>query len=381
MLLWITAVCFPAQAAQITGKDGQTYEGEILGEDSENYFLETKNGLITVAKGSSSGTEAPDQEKVETSEANSKNSIGAYGLDPAQLAARVGEGGVLKTEFDSYARGRYSPQHANLSGENWGTPHEGLRRGIEDEIVFQEALKIGLHKEAIIRKDILDLYKANQTVVPIDPSAFTQQEIESYYTAHSKEFMTPAKFRLLLTSLSGADQAAAKTQHAEIKRNPTGHKAWQGGSWIEEGDHFRIPISEAQHKTVYALRKGQVSELIPADGNFYLFWCLDYKPGKAKSLEQSRARVIHLLIKEKEAGNTAALMGKLKARNAVEESRLFFEEAIKAGTLRDRTLRDYFINIYLQRRSLTLGKAVNILKSRYPIEIMPEYQKKESAQT
>lgn len=359
-------------AVEIKDNRDRVYKGEILDEDSDTYFLDTAEGLISLKKASIVEMDGrllntPVSGVPQVSQPGAVSSPGGGGAS-GPWALKIGSSGLSQAELSTYTRGlNNSPRHANLSGLDWGTKDLHIREAIEDEIAFQEALNAGIHKnDSLIRKNISEFYQARQTLAGVSPQTLPGDEMRSFYEKNKKEFMKPGRYIFSLLQISDSSTDIAKT-----RSNPQSVTGWRKGGWIEENDSFRLPLSKDQETTIYRLRKGQVSDVIKDSmGGQYLFWCQDYQAPVQKTYEESVERVKHLMMKNKQAANTQTLHHNLKAQAPGKTTdAALFDAAMKAGVHRDRHIRDQIINTYLQKSGKTLGSITQSVKDRYPVEI------------
>lgn len=354
-------------AVEIKDKNGQIYQGEILESDAETFFLETSNGLMTIKKSEVVLMDGQPYVREEIPAPAAKPAKQLSGSNSKkEYAVRVGSSGLSAQELSIYLRGLSQlERHQHLSGRDWGTSNSEIRKAIEDEMAFQEALKSGLHREPAFQKQIAGLYQAQQTLGDIHPQLFSDSEMKAYYDKNKKEFMKPAEYRFNTLSKGGA---AVNFQSA--LSNPESVSGWRKGNWMKEGDSFYLPLSEDQMKQIYNLRKGKLLQVRDGMNGEYIFWCVDYKPPVQKNFQEARERVKHLMIRAKESGNLKSLKSQLSPQGSQENyNQVLFETALSQGYARDRNVRDQLINTYLQRQGKTLGEVVLQVQDQYKVEI------------
>ena len=379
-----------AFSAEVKDQDGKVYTGDILDQDARFIYIDTPQGVINIEKSRIAAIDGTPYQSAEPQPAakpkaaqshqggnKPSGSIPPPSPEPAgssdtesppeEYAIRVGKGGVSKFLLSVYQSGNLSAErHRFLSGMDWGGQNEAVRKAIEDEIVFQEALAGGTHKDPEIKKGIIEEYKAVQSLAGINsPRDFPQSELKAFYEKNKPEFMYPAEFRFkVLNSIQ-------ESEYARVKSNPESAKGWQSKGWHKQGDSFYLPFSSAEEEAIYRLRKGQVSDLLSKyQGQGMVFWCVDYKPPVQKTFEESIERVRHLLLKEKQKANTAAFEKNITAGASKPLDSAVFEEAIKNKVHEQRHFRDQIINTYLQKKGTQLGKVVKSAHSKYQVEVL-----------
>jgi peptidyl-prolyl cis-trans isomerase C len=202
---------------------------------------------------------------------------------------------------------------------------QGKERLLEDlirrELLFQEALARGLDREDEIRQALADFKEEllvgeliNRETKKIDISP---QEIQQYYEFYKDELKEPQEIRLrqivvkseeeakdiLIKILEGADFAELARQYSV---DPT---AKDGGDlgFVEPGQ-LPQPIEQA----AFALDIGGVSNIIRAEGGFYIIKLEEKKGGRQLSVYEVQDDIKNLLLLQKQNEMIMRLTGDLK---------------------------------------------------------------------
>lgn len=286
-------------------------------------------------------------------------------------AIRVGSDGLTASELQIYFR-RAARKHRT----SWKTlPAEARKRArqqaIDDEILFQEAVRAGLLEHRDIRPSILARYESSQTTAKLRPSRFTKEEIEAYYNAHKREFMTPAEAKLHVRVFPKVapetDIRYFHTQALLSPRHATG--GWKDLGWNKIGNRFRTPLSAKQLEPLYAMRKGSISKILrDSYGTSYVFWVEDTRAPRQLPLYKARAKVVHRMIQAKTAEKRGALnrrLGRPKPGQSRDAQK--FKAALAARLHRDWNTRRRVINTFLAQKKQSAADVLRRVRGRYRV--------------
>lgn len=131
-----------------------------------------------------------------------------------RVVARVGPGFVTEGEFSTAAA-----RTAHV-GEQLGDVERRqiLDKLVTEEVLFQEALLRGLHRDPKVRKIMVNLLLREEIYADIRASDIAPEELESYYAAHKDEFVVPEKVQVKRIFVrfgstgSATDPGASRTQ-------------------------------------------------------------------------------------------------------------------------------------------------------------------------
>ena len=167
---------------------------------------------------------------------------------------------------------------------------------------------------------------------PAEPSA---AEVAAYYAAHRGDFVRPERVRLrqILAEdrataeraareiAAGADfQAVARRLSAASRGGSVGGgPAAAGGSVGDDlGELSRADLPPAYADTLFSLKPGAVSRIIPADYGFHIFQVVDHLPPETLPLADVAEEIRDRLERESADRRLAALVASCRKRYNVE---------------------------------------------------------------
>ena len=171
----------------------------------------------TVACGSNSGTtEGPS-----SAESTDTKSVQASPADVGDVLATVNGSAVGSTDFEQAAARSVPSNGQTLSIDE---KKEVLDDLINDELLYQEALKRGFDRDPKVKKVMVNALLREDVYGAVRNSDFTDSELEAYYQSHLEEFIVPEKvqiYRLLVKVKDDRPDADAKAKadrlYSELK--------------------------------------------------------------------------------------------------------------------------------------------------------------------
>ena len=183
----------------------------------------------------------------------------------------------------------------------------------EDEKIAEQIKKTTeqILVQALIQREILDKIKVND------------EEVLEYYEQNKDSFTEKEQvhlYNILLETEEDAqnvlEQLKAGGDFSEItKTKSTGPSAAQGGDmgFISKGS--TIPeIDEA----VFALKVGELTDIIKSDYGFHILKVTEKKPESTKTLEEAKEDIMQTLLPEKQKEAFDNLLKELKSKVEVE---------------------------------------------------------------
>ena len=143
------------------------------------------------------------------------------GASEARIVAQVDEQSIDTNYLTSYLSTRPSPAYSQLAAK---TIEQRLEELITSEVLYREALRIGLDKRAEIRHQIQQILAQNlleeKVNIPVREREITDQELQAYYDEHIDEFQHPAQVRLAdifisVNPAADSDERKQKKEKAE----------------------------------------------------------------------------------------------------------------------------------------------------------------------
>lgn len=224
--------------------------------------------------------------------------LSGCGGDSEQIVARVGKNTLslqeIQRQMPGATRGEWSEQQTEAL----------VRRWIELELVYQEALREGMDKspqvQDLIKRQIKECVVAHYLDQKIfQNAAISDAEIESYYSNHSEEFLNAEdtyQMRVILVSdLQEANAVrqmiSAGSPFAEVAKRRS-----KDGSRAAGGDWGWVPLSRLSPllaRSVPALRVGEVSRPIKTEAGYNLVLVEAYwRKGSTIPLERVKDTIV-----------------------------------------------------------------------------------------
>lgn len=160
--------------------------------------------------------------------------------------------------------------------------------------------------------------------------SISTDEINTYYTAHKAELASQPQVQLqeilIVKQLHSYEEAQGAL--ADIKASLAAGKsfgdlasqysdAFSKGGKGEAGWYTSNELSVPISKAVFALKVGEITDLIPTDAGWYIFRLEARKEAETPSLEQAREQVVEALKEEKFQKEYKTYIDAIKAQNYV----------------------------------------------------------------
>lgn len=291
------------------------------------------------------------------------------------LVAKVGKGGLTKSEYDFYLlrfANKAGKKVKSLSDEERKT---ALNNGIDDELVFQDALAEGALNDQYIRFMMTSLFKSKQTVANINPEKFTDEDLKAYYDAHLKEFSTPSEKHIKGARFNSTASAADFIKKLKTAKEPAALPEWTDFGWLAEGKQI-VELPSAVSAKVLKLKKGQISEPIQERASSdvcFVFLCSEQKEPVQLSFEEAKGKVKFALVDQKQKENYEALLKKMGFDpKKISEADALFLSALNNGFYREITVRERCISNYLYKKNQKTEQLVPELRKKYPVTIIED---------
>ncbi len=186
-----------------------------------------------------------------------------------------------------------------------------VQQWVESELLYQEALREGLDKEAAVQEAIERQAKACVVTFFLaqkltDHAAVSDAEIESYYQECAGEFSLPEEtyhLRVILVATLPEANAVRQmivsgTPFAEVaKRRSMDGSRGDGGDW---GWVTLSRLSPLLARAIPSLRTGEVSRPIKSEVGYNLLWIeSSLRKGSTMPLEQVRDEIVQRIAASK----------------------------------------------------------------------------------
>lgn len=145
----------------------------------------------------------------------------AAAADIGEVLAEVNGQKIGSKEFEEAAARKQPAEGDALSADE---KKEVLDRLIEEKLLYQKALKLGLDKDPKVQKVMVNTLLRQEVYSAIRNSDFTDEELQAYYNEHKDDFVVPEKAqikRILVKITDERPEADAKAEidgiHAQLK--------------------------------------------------------------------------------------------------------------------------------------------------------------------
>lgn len=188
-----------------------------------------------------------------------------------QISSYLKEQGIDEETFNSY-----------LAYANMGT--------LDD-------FKQKMYFDVLVNLSVENLFEAVTSGVTID-----EVDLKDYYKDNVNEFLIPATYTLYILSFN--DEQTAKKALEQLN---------QGKSFEEIASNFEIGqvkfsdieedalFPEELWKYIKKANKGEISDLVEINGNYYIFEVIDSVPFKIKSFEEAKNEIYNTLLSQKKS--------------------------------------------------------------------------------
>lgn len=181
------------------------------------------------------------------------SSTATAGQDIGEVLATVNGQQVGSKEFQEAAARKQPAAGDALSNDEKG---EVLDRLVDDALLYQKALTLGLDKDPKVRKVMVNTLLRQEVYSSIRNADFTDAELQGYYDEHKDEFIVPEKAqikRILVKVGSERSEADAETEINRIHG-------------LLKGDIKKFKELAAAHSEDPYRRRGGDVGFVPRDG-------------------------------------------------------------------------------------------------------------------
>lgn len=255
----------------------------------------------------------------------------ASSMDVGTPLAKVGEGVVGSKDFS-----RMASQRA-LSG--MALDDKGRRDILDDlideEVVFQEGLRLGLYHDPKVRKALVNRVLQDQVYTQAQATEFPEAEMRAYFEAHKSEFVVPEKVQIKRIFLPvDADHAEAARiaemngYRAIIAKDPEQFKSLatqhsqdpykrRGGDLGYVTREGKTGVDPAVVEKAFTLKPGELSEPFVAGGGVNLLLATNYRERVERTFEQMKGPVVRKMKNERYAELLESYVAKLRSGAAI----------------------------------------------------------------
>ena len=227
----LSTLCFiqtPASAQQL-GKQSK-------GSQNSPFAMPNKGSQNSQQSSPQSQDKSQSQDKQQSSQPASSLVIKEVPQIPdTGLVAKVGKGGLTKSEYDFYLLRFANKAKKNVKALSSEERKIALNEGIDDELLFQAALEDGALNDSYIRFMMSSMFRSNQTAGNIRPDQFTDAQLKAYYDAHPGEFCSPSENTVKGAKFNSAAGAADFIKKVKKLKDPASAPDWNDLGCFTEG--------------------------------------------------------------------------------------------------------------------------------------------------
>ncbi|MEN0064927.1 MAG: peptidylprolyl isomerase [Myxococcota bacterium] len=168
------------------------------------------------------------------------------------VIARVGEAPITDRDFAAAA----AEQPDAAAGEDLDERRAVLDELIENEILFQEAIKRDLYRDPKVRRNMVGLLIRKEVYDRVHAEEIPEEELKAYFEAHQNDFVIPEKAqvrRIFVRVDDDRDLNTAKSLMTDLRRQI-----------IRDPGKF-VALAEKHSEDAYARRGGELG-LITREG-------------------------------------------------------------------------------------------------------------------
>ena len=255
-------------------------------------------------------------DKPETPAGNdpSTDTPAAPAQDIGSVLAVVNGADVGSNAFEQAASRKMPAEGDTLSIDE---KKEVLDRLIDEELLYQEALRQGIDRDPKVKKVMVNTLLRQEVYGSIRNSDFSDEELEAYYESHKDEFVVPEKVqikRILIKAGEERSEDEARSKAAELRaqvaKNPAAFKevATQNSEdpyRRRGGDVGFVPrsgkpgLDEDIVERAFGMSVDQVSEVFQTSEGFNIIMVANKRERVERTYQQMKGSVLRKVKNEK----------------------------------------------------------------------------------
>ncbi|HXO19226.1 MAG TPA: peptidylprolyl isomerase [Thermoanaerobaculia bacterium] len=232
------------------------------------------------------------------------------------VVAKIGGQEVRYARFESYMAGAVGDPDTVLASDVLTALFDQF---LDEQLLARLAADRGLASAARLARQPRQLVSALLAQEPGEPTAV---EVAAHYAAHRQQFARPERVRLrqiLVADRKAAERAAreiaAGTGFEEVARRESRDASAGTGGY--QGELSRADLPPGFADTIFALRPGEVSRVVPADYGFHIFQVIERLPAQVAPLSEVEGEIRAKLRQERADRRLAALVRECRTRYTV----------------------------------------------------------------
>ena len=193
---------------------------------------------------------------------------------------------------------------------------ELLKRLIEDEVLYQEAKRLGYAEDPRVKKVMLNTLLREVVYTTVKSSDFTNEMLKSYYNAHQEEFVVPEQVQMKVILISTAERDASEARRLAqnlrkellaapdrfselaIAHSEDAYKRRGGDAGLVAAEG-KPGLPQALVEAAFKLEVGKISEVIETPEGFWLVMGASRRERVERTYEQTKGSVLRKVKNEK----------------------------------------------------------------------------------
>ena len=238
---------------------------------------------------------------------SAKESTNDEAVVSGRIVAKIGDDSISVAEIDE-ALDRLSPW-AKQQFDTRAKKTDFLRRFVAEELLLRKAQKLELDEDPEVRKLVDDATKKIlvETIIKQelqDNITMEQEDLRNYFLANTMKYQDPQKARVrliksgmietaqkLVEKLEGGEDFSALAEEYSIDEDTAPAGGLVNG-WVVDGqDSLGIGYVDTISKTIFSLKKGEMTDVVDVSGTYYIFRMEDYQPARDRPFEEVQQQV------------------------------------------------------------------------------------------
>jgi len=247
--------------------------------------------------------------------------------DEGPYLAKVGDVKITQADFEKKMKGL--PDFTQKMFEGGSGKERFLEELIKKEILYQEALKKGLDKDAEFLEKVKDFRKVSLIGLllerEVEPKTkVTDQDVKSYYEEHKEEFAPVSQVRashILLKAEEEAKKVLERLRRGEDFAQVATKTSIDTGSAKRGGDLGFISRGQTVcgfEAEAFRLKLGEISKPVKTQFGYHIIKVTDKKMGEAIEFERVKDLILQYLSAKKQQEVFDSYIEELKKSYRVE---------------------------------------------------------------
>ncbi|MEI9894423.1 MAG: peptidyl-prolyl cis-trans isomerase [Chthoniobacter sp.] len=164
-----------------------------------------------------------------------------------------------------------------------------------------------LEKFRDFQRDMIIVQEMRKQAIKGSTNTVPEAKINEYYKEHTEEYSQPEQIKLRMIAIRGVDNDSRRKMIDEIRQKivegaefgdlarmyseDSTQESYGDWGWID-----RKKMNESLTKIAFALKPGEMSQVIELGGSYYLLYCEAKKPATVKPLKEMHDEIEKALL-------------------------------------------------------------------------------------